>query len=66
MIEYYTYELMPWQSPMPGDGPEMCIWIHTDAGDYFLEHNAYLSDNPLVKEFPYDFFNLKEFARKYG
>jgi len=31
-------------TPPPGSNiPKMCIWIQTDAGNYFLEHHAFLS-----------------------
>ena len=51
----------------PGDGiPQMCIWIHTDIGNYFLEHNVYLYENPHDTRFGYIFYNLSEYSRKYG
>ena len=54
-----------WKQIQPGDGiPQMCIWIHTDMGDYFLEDNPYL---PFNKEFiNYNFYNLDGYSQMYG
>ena len=49
----------------PGTGPVMCIWIHTNASDYFLEHKPDL-ENPHRTEFTYDFYDLQRYARRYG
>jgi len=51
--------------PPPGTGPVMCIWIHTNASDYFLEHKPDL-ENPHRTEFTYDFYDLQRYARRYG
>ena len=48
----------------PGTYPKMCVWLHTDNGDYFLEHNHYLADGPLDVNFTYDFYDLVSYREK--
>jgi hypothetical protein len=45
---------------------EMSIWIHTDAGDYFLEHNSLLYEDVHDTTFLYDFYDFAGFSRKYN
>ena len=50
----------------PGTMPKMCIWLHTNNGDYFLESNAYLYADPHDTNFLYDFYDLNKYSQKYG
>ena len=45
---------------------DMCIWIHTENGDYFLHDNPYLTDNNLDTSFTYDFYDLNSYIIKLG
>ena len=49
----------------PGTGPEFCVWLHTDDGDYFLQRKVNLND-PHDTSFSFDFFTLEDYVRKYG
>lgn len=53
------------QPILPGTVPIMCIWLHTNKGDYFLEYNAYLYKDLNDKHFLYDFYDLKGYSQKY-
>ena len=66
ILEHYYLEFKEDEVVPPGTGPTMCIWIHTNTGDYFLEHNAYLYEDPSETEFRYDFYNLAGYSKKYG
>ena len=50
----------------PGTYPQMCIWINTDAGDYFLENNPKLYEEPADTSFLYDFYDITGYLKKYG
>jgi hypothetical protein len=65
-IAHYYLDYNEGELADPGTGPKMCIWIHTDTGDYFLEDNPYLAEDPLDTNFTYDFYNLARYAKKYG
>jgi len=43
----------------------MCIWIHTDAGDYFLEDTPDLG-TPQDMGFTYTFYDLAGYMKEYG
>lgn len=64
IIEHITYEAKENELIPPGTYPTMCIWIHTDAGDYFLEHKA--NGDILDTDFTYDFYDLIGYSKKYG
>lgn len=66
MIEYDYLEFKEGELIPPGTEPRMCIWIHTDAGDYFLEDNPYLAEDALDTNFTYDFYDLVGYSKKYG
>ena len=53
-------------NPPPGTAPIMCIWLHTDENDYFLEGNAQLLVNDPYAVFTYDFYTRNEYATKYN
>ena len=53
-------ELLP-----PQAWEQMCIWLHTDAGDYFLENDPYKGSANGTKFF-YKFYDLEEYSQKYG
>jgi len=56
-------------NPPPGSNiPKMSIWIRTDAGDYFLEHHAFLDGNSADTDFSNRsiFHDLTGYSRKYG
>jgi len=65
-VAHTYWELKENELPPPGTSPGMCIWIHTVDGDYFLEHNASLSDNPHDPNFTFSFYTLEEYRQKYG
>lgn len=72
-IVYYTiithrYSDPPNTEPVPPGTQynKMCIWIHTDFGDYFLEDNPYLAEDPNDPAFTYDFHDLAGYSKKYG
>jgi len=52
--------------PPPGNQPQMCIWLHTDKGDYFLDHNPYIAESHRDPNFTFDFYTLDEYRQKYG
>ena len=67
IIEHVYREFKEDELPPPGSAPQMCIWLHTDKNDYFLEDNPYLYDDPNEPNFLYyDFYNLVEYIQKYG
>ena len=47
---------------------KMCIWVHTDLGDYFLDHTYNPEFGPLDGDFnnQYTFYTLKEYRKRYG
>jgi len=57
----------PGQPDVGGVYPQMCIWIQTDDGDYFLEDKN-LSGNPHDTNFldNYVFHDLASYWHKYG
>ena len=65
IIEHIYLEFKDDELPPPGSAPMMCIWLHTDAGDYFLEFSPDY-DNLHSTTFTYKFHNLSEYAKKYG
>jgi len=62
IVEHSTYISKDNQPIPPGTYTSKCIWIHTDAGDYFLERSEASDD----VTFQYDFYDLTEFLKKYG
>ena len=50
----------------PSNTPTMCLWIHTDAGDYFLEHYFNLDSDPLDTNWAFQFQTFEEYSLKYG
>ena len=65
IIEHYYLVFEDDELPLPGSGSKMCIWLHTDAGDYFLEDNPdYDNPDPLSTTFTYKFYDLAEYAKK--
>lgn len=62
----YTILSYDWYEPQegvyipPGTGPQMCIWLHTKEGDYFLENDVYHGD-PFSTDFDYVFYGLKQY-----
>ncbi|MCL2391913.1 MAG: hypothetical protein FWC66_04800 [Oscillospiraceae bacterium] len=60
------FELWDDGLPMGGVGSTMCIWIHTDSGDYFLAFNSSLSEFPGDTTFRYDFHDLASFSQMQG
>ena len=53
-------------SNLSGIYPKMCIWLHTDNGDYFLEDNPYLAENVLDTNYTYSFFDASGYMDKVG
>jgi len=43
----------------------MCIWIHTDGGDYFLEDYLFPDGDPHDTTFTYLFHDLAGYSNKY-
>ena len=59
ILQYSWYESQEDYIP-PGTGPQMCIWIHTKEGDYFLENDVYHGD-PFSTDFDYIFYDLEQY-----
>ena len=66
IIAHRNYNVKNGEPIPPGTAPIMCIWLHTNSGDYFLENNPYLYSDPRDTHFLYDFYNLKDYSQKYG
>jgi hypothetical protein len=63
IIEYPFSNRETTDTPAPGTmDSTMCIWFHTASGDYFLEHNAYLTEPRLPGDFTYSFYNLQTYS----
>ena len=66
IIAHFYLETKADEPPPPGTGPMMCIWIHTDAGDYFLEDKPDLAASVLDTNFTYEFYDLEDYSAIYG
>ena len=63
IISHSTYSSQNDDQPIPpGNYPQICIWIHTDIGDYFLSRPTNKDDSDLT----YDFYDLAGYSNKYG
>lgn len=67
IIEYNKTGCVPANTEsqtQPSSTPTMCIWIHTNAGDYFLENYFNLSGDPNDTNFVnhYVFFTLHDYV----
>lgn len=60
ILQYSWYEPQEGVYIPPGTGPQMCIWLHTKEGDYFLENDVYHGD-PFSTDFDYVFYGLKQY-----
>ena len=66
IFTYSEYSSNVNQQLLPGDGPKMCIWIHSDEGDYFLVDNPYYATDPHDTNYTYDFYDTASFIEKLG
>ena len=68
-VQMIEHSLSYLQTLLIGQNRKMCIWVHTENSDYFLEYNYYLqyliNDSP-DECFSYDFYDLDGYRAKYG
>ncbi len=66
IITHSQYETKDNKPLPPGTYPVMCIWVHTEKGDYFLEFDGNLYDDSQDKTFRYNFYTLEEYMQMYS